>query len=113
MDRRKGAFAMTHPDPRMQELVELLHGAIRSLSDREVVYDVVDRLAYYTLSVKIQARYLRISIDREVMYSQRWADMKHRVVRQFITNWYEQMPVPVRAEDIKYMMHPCAEGASK
>ena len=98
---------MTHPDPRMQELVELLHGAIRSLSDREVVYDVQDRLTYYVVQVCIQGYCRRIQVAKEdTMYSQWWADMKHQVVRQFITNWYEQMPVPVRAEDIKYMTHP-------
>lgn len=96
---------MTHKDPRIQELIELLHGALRSLCDRKIEYDVREFGSYHVIVVLIgDERYQEMTISDEILHNFRWwDDAKRNIVRSFMINWFEKTPAPVRPDDITYI----------
>jgi hypothetical protein len=103
---------VTHADPKLQELVEQIHGAIRTFGgDTPIMYRVHDRICYYDLTVMLWDREgnIRTAIARvakEVMSAPYWENVRYNVVRGLLVRFAETQPCAASADDIKYDLDP-------
>jgi len=100
---------MKHHNPRIQELVELLHSRLRSFSDRAFIYQVIPKRSTYEIWVWETLTYkgLSITVSYEALHATSyWESAKHAIVHQLLMTWMENNSPPVTADDITYLTEP-------
>jgi hypothetical protein len=104
---------MIHVDAKIQDVVETLHGMLRSLCTAPIAYDVTEDVTSYKIRAEVHdeasSRFIELTISRSGLHTPYWETAKYNIVRSCVINWLEKCAAPVDSRDIVYKLHPaCA-----
>jgi len=100
---------MIYYEPKIQEIVELIHSMLRVFSDRKITYTVDDKPTQYDISILILAVKDQLQLTVKVCLSKRelesainWQSAKFHIASAVILKFMSDCRQVIGSEDIEY-----------
>lgn len=101
---------MRYYEPRIQELIEELQGALRMFTREPVFWLVLERIDHFTIECDIlyaanAMHKLEYSVSRRVLEDPYWPNMRRQIVRACILKLVDDAK-PAASADVQFIADP-------
>jgi hypothetical protein len=98
---------MIYPNPHVQEILEAIHSALRSLSDRPFEYEVRQEWDMFKIIVHCGKCHTQVSVDERSFELPGFLDsVKYHMPRVVLSHWIEAFTMPVDHSKINLRVEP-------